>query len=237
MRAEGLRDVVVFELRVADQSPAGPKRRKTMLAAKGWADAPTRPLGFQSAHPSAPTTSGRILTTERLALRWWRLDDTENLFRIFGDPGVHEHSGSQPYENSAAARCWLEREVVAAPARGFGHWAVVERATGEVVGSCGFRAGPEPRELEIGFTIARSRWGRGYATEIAAACLRFGADHLAATTLLSLTQPGNQAARRVLEKIGLELRGEERHDDVLWCVYAMSGPAAAGLRPNIAEEA
>lgn len=199
--------------------PLNPERRERMRPGRWWDDAPIQALGGHDAEPFENGASGRIMATDRLVLRWWRLDDADAMFRIFGDPAVHEHTGADPYQSPAAARAWLEREVVEAPARGYGHWAVVEQASGEVVGSCGFRAGSPPGEAEIGFTIARSRWGRGYATEIAAACVRFAMENLAASKVVSMTRPANAPARRVLEKLGLELRGNEEHDGVVWCVY------------------
>lgn len=187
-------------------------------------------------HPTEEfLSSGHILATDRLVLRWWRLDDADAMFRIFGDPAVHEHTGAKPYESPAEARAWLEREVVEALARGYGHWAVVERATGDVVGSCGFRGSSRPGEPEIGFTIARSRWGQGYATEISAACLRLATENLAASKVVSMTRPGNAPARRVLEKIGMELQGEEQHDGVVWCVYETAGEQTN--KPRRAEKA
>lgn len=61
-----------------------------------------------------------VAETARLAIRWWRKEDAEALFRIFGDPAVHRYSGAVPYANIDQARAWLEREVELAPARGFG---------------------------------------------------------------------------------------------------------------------
>jgi len=161
-----------------------------------------------------------VVETDRLAIRWWRKGDEEALFRIFGDPAVHRYSGTVPYEDVDPARAWLERELDLAPARGFDHWAVVEKASLAVIGSCGFRVGFRPGELELGFTIAQPYWGRRYATE-AAACLRVGFERLGATQILSLTMPENARARRLLQRLGFHLRGVERHDGIDGCVYEL----------------
>lgn len=206
--------------------PHNPDRRQS-VGERWWDDAPKRRVG---AWPPHVHTGGRgmiVLETDRLVLRWWEMSDAEAMFRVFGDPAVHRFSGATPDSNVTAARAWLEREIVAAPARGFGHWAVVEKDSQEVVGSCGFRAGPRTEELELGFTIGAPHWGRGYATEVASACLRFGIEQLRASNVLALTMPDNVAARRVLEKIGLSLRGIEEHDGTRWCVYQVGARGGA----------
>lgn len=201
--------------------------RRQPVRERWWDDAPQRRVGAWPPHAHAGRGEVTVLETDRLALRWWELSDAEAMFRVFGDPAAHQFSGATPYANVAAARTWLERELVAAPARGFGHWAVVERDSQEVVGSCGFRAGSGAEELELGFTIGASHWGRGYATEVAGACLRYGIEQLRASNVLALTMPDNVAARRVLEKIGLSHRGNEEHDGVRWCVYEVSARGGA----------
>lgn len=199
--------------------PLNPERRERLAEGRWWGDVPSRRMGAWPPRPTPPSEAAPILVTDRLLLRWWELGDAEAMFRIFGEPAVHRYTRAEPYADVAAARAWLEREAALAPARGFGHWAVVEKESGEVVGSCGFRAGFLENELELGFTVAHTHWGKGYATEAAAACVRFGIEKLRATNILALTLPENRPARGVLERVGMALRGLESHDGTEWCVY------------------
>jgi RimJ/RimL family protein N-acetyltransferase len=160
-----------------------------------------------------------IVESQRLALRRWSPDDAEAFLAIFGDARVMRYTTIAPLADMAAARLRLDQLVRFETEHGFGQWAVIERGSGGLVGSCGFRAG-ERDELEVGFAVAPWLWRRGYATEIARVCVRYGLDVMRAPTVSSLTMPDNVAARRVLDKIGLSYRGMQIRDDAEWCMYA-----------------
>jgi len=169
--------------------------------------------------PDAAGAANTILTTRRLVLRSWTYGDAPSFFAIWSDPRVTEHIAMPPIADIAAARTRLDRVRGQIAARGFGHWALEEKESGELVGSAGFRATDGAAELEVGFTTAPSRWGRGYATEVTAACVAYGFARLAAPRIVSLTMPANARARRVLEKIGMRLVGHAHEDGATWCVY------------------
>jgi RimJ/RimL family protein N-acetyltransferase len=83
---------------------------------------------------------------------------------------------------------------------GFSFWAVVERASGELIGDAGlYRMGGE---VELGYTLGRAWWGRGYATEAARACLEIAFGELGLPSLIAVVDPANPASTRVLEKLG-----------------------------------
>ncbi len=92
--------------------------------------------------------------------------------------------------------------------RGFGMWAVEEKATGSFVGRVGlhYPAGwPEP---EIGWVLARRAWGRGYAHEAATAALGVAFDSLAWNRAISLIAPDNARSIAVAERLGERLERE-----------------------------
>jgi RimJ/RimL family protein N-acetyltransferase len=101
---------------------------------------------------------------------------------------------------------------------------VVERVGGALVGNCGFRPVTDSRELEVGFTLAPSRWGRGYAVEIVAATIHHGFEQLGAPRILAMTSPANEPAQRVLEKVGMHATGDVMDEGVLWRAYAIDPP-------------
>lgn len=71
----------------------------------------------------------------------------------------------------------------------------------------------------MGFIVAPDRWRLGYATEIVDACARLGFDRLGLRRIVSLTDPENLAARRVLEKVSFTRVADEAHDERVWAVY------------------
>ena len=106
----------------------------------------------------------------------------------------------------------------------WGHYQVVERASGAVVGGAGFKGPPESGETEIGYNIVPSRQGRGYATEAVRTLLAMAWAHPQARSVTASTAPGNVASQRVLEKAGFALAAttDEKH-------YRIHRPADAAL--------
>ena len=108
---------------------------------------------------------------------------------------------------------------------GFGKWATVERATGDLIGYCGIEVYENGPDVELGFSFARSAWGRGYATEAARAWLEHGFTALGFTRVLALVQPANVASIRVLEKIGMKPFGSTRVARGEWLLYEVRSAA------------
>ena len=168
------------------------------------------------------------LRTARLLLRQWREDDLDAYARICADPEVMRYMGGGPLTRDETqrraekiARSWEER--------GFGLWAVEERASGAFIGRIGLlyhEDWPEDEhKTEVGWLLERSHWGKGLATEGATASVRYGFEKLGLERIISIALPQNIASRRVMEKTGLTLRGETRWQghDVVW--YAMDRDA------------
>src|SRR6266498_3929353 len=116
-----------------------------------------------------------MLITERLFLRHFHILDSEPMLRIFGDAEVMRFGdGVQTKEwVEIWLRTCLERYY---KAWGFGPYAVVAQSSWGVIGYCGLfffpDVGGQP-EVEIGYRLARSAWGNGYATEAARAVRDF----------------------------------------------------------------
>ena len=177
---------------------------------------------------------GVIIETERLVLREWTAADLGPLFEMCSDAEVMRHIGDRrAWAEAERARRWLERVAASYAERGYGPWAVVERAGGRVVGSCGLSYLPSLAEVDLGYLFARAAWGRGYATEAARAALLDGFGRLGLEEVTANTDLEHAASRRVLEKIGFEYRGLRRYegDEEDSAFYVARRPAgvAAGL--------
>ena len=151
-----------------------------------------------------------IATTERLALRHFHILDAEPMYRVFGDPEVMRFGdGVQTKEwVDAWIRTCLERYY---RTRGFGPYAVVERKSQAVIGYCGLFFFPDINgqpEVEVGYRLERSTWGRGYATEAARAVRDFAFGDLGMQRLIAIIDPSNTASIRVAEKIGMRRETE-----------------------------
>jgi ribosomal-protein-alanine N-acetyltransferase len=153
-----------------------------------------------------------VLETERLVLRPWAAEDAEALFEMCSDAEVMRFIGDgRPWAGVERAREWLARKVAAYAGRDFGKWAVIEKESGRLVGSCGLDPPSESMpEVELGYLFARDVWGRGYATEAAGACVRFAFDELKLPRVVAGVAPEHAASRRVLEKLGFACEGLRR---------------------------
>ena len=144
-----------------------------------------------------------ILETERLVLRTWELDDAEALFSMYSKPELYRYTESEPFPDVEFTRRYMEQYFINyQKERGFGVWAVVEKASGKLVGSCGLGYFDDRPELGLGYWFDPEYWGRGYATEAARACVAYAFNELKAPELASLTDRRNKASQRVLEKAG-----------------------------------
>jgi RimJ/RimL family protein N-acetyltransferase len=178
-----------------------------------------------------------MLETDRLSLRRWQDDDLDDLAAMNADPEVMRYilDGSvRDRQQSAQSLAKMERQW---EDRGFGLFAVELRATGVLIGWAGL-AVPEflPEVLpavEIGWRLARAWWGQGYATEAAAAALRFGFDDLSLDRVISIRHVDNDRSARVMAKLGLTYQFDtvvpEHHQPV--AVHAITRGQYRRLRP------
>jgi len=110
-------------------------------------------------------------------------------------------------------RMEMEQELRAGTAvGGIGWWCVAQKTSGQVLGHCGLvKKTVEGRdEIELVYVFASAAWGKGYATESAAALRDHAVGELALGRIIALIDPANRASVRVAEKIGLIFEKETR---------------------------
>lgn len=151
------------------------------------------------------------LATARLRLRAPGRGDAAALLGILGDPEVTRYHNMPTLTTLAEARAALERLRRRHAAREAVRWAIELAGTGELIGTAGLlRLDAEHRRAELGYEIARRWWGRGLATEAAAAIVRYGFRTLRLHRIEAGVLPGNDASVRVLRKLGFVEEGPRR---------------------------
>ena len=146
----------------------------------------------------------RVLATERLSLREFRAGDVGTLYRLHADPRVMRYIGDGSLATRASAAAALARwRRYYATYPGLGVWPAEERSTGRFIGWFCLIYVPDTVEIEVGYRLAPSAWGRGYATEGARAVVGYGFEELGLSRIIGLTHPDNIASQRVLAKAGL----------------------------------
>jgi RimJ/RimL family protein N-acetyltransferase len=164
------------------------------------------------------------LRTARLTLRGFREADFEDYAAMVADPDVTRFLGyGQPLARDEA---WRQMATFAGHwlLRGYGVWAVEERATGRFVGriGCWYPEGwPEP---EIAYTLARPAWGHGFAREGAAAALRYARETLGLASVVSVIRPDNARSIRVATSLGAAPDGTAELFGATLLVYRYPAP-------------
>jgi [ribosomal protein S5]-alanine N-acetyltransferase len=162
----------------------------------------------------------QILETSRLILREFREDDADALARVISDSETMKFYPS-PFDR-AGVEAWIARNCRGYAEYGHGLWAMVLKASGEMVGDCGLTVqnvdGVD--EIEIGYHVRRDYWGQGLATEAASACRDYGFERLPVERIISLIRPGNVASCRVAEKNGMTVWRKTVRQGMLHLVYA-----------------
>jgi len=171
-----------------------------------------------------PAENQTILETPRLTIQTWTTDDLRPAFELFSDAGIMRYIGNgKPFTLDATGKflIWVQKYQAE---NGFCRWKVIERSSGEIIGSCGLARPEGLAEVELGYIMRRASWGKGFATEAAKACMHYGFNNLGFREIIALTDPENTASRRVLEKIGFHNTGLKMHKDEDTSIYKAVAP-------------
>lgn len=169
------------------------------------------------------------LKTERLVLRRFTLDDLPLMRRLNSDESVMRYLGGvQPApKNDEMFRNRILKYYDQHP--GYGVWATLERDSGECVGFHLLNEVQSGNAIQVGYRLFPQFWGKGYATEMSMALLRYGYEQLQLPMITANAHRENAASLHVLEKCGLH-RKEDRVID--HPAYANIGAVAWFERPS-----
>jgi RimJ/RimL family protein N-acetyltransferase len=192
-----------------------------------------------SAGAATATARLPVLETERLRLRAWSDEDVAPLREILGDREVLRYFGTGPLYRAKRTAAETLARVTDLEARravsamrdhwahhGYGEWAAEDRATGRLLGKIGFICHSDwklgPSQIEIGWTLERSAWGRGLATEGARVALDEAFGRMGLEWVISVARRDNARSVRVMEKLGMDREGLARWhgSDMVW--YSLS---------------
>jgi RimJ/RimL family protein N-acetyltransferase len=148
------------------------------------------------------------LTTDRLGLRRFTTTDLSWLSSLYADPEVTRFLGGTKTEVQVQEMLRVRILDYYEAHPGLGIWMTIERATGAPVGFHLINNVQGESIIQVGFGLSTSAWGRGFATEMASALLRYAFMDLELESIAGIASLANVASQRVLQKIGLHRRGE-----------------------------
>jgi RimJ/RimL family protein N-acetyltransferase len=151
------------------------------------------------------------LRTARLVLRGFRTTDAPTVQAALSDRAIAEGTlrVPHPYPDGAAAE-WIAGLAAKWESGRFVSWAVTDTESDTVIGAMSFRLDPANRRGEVGYWIARPRWGAGVATEALRAVVACGFDQLALHRIEGHHFSENSASGRVMQRVGMRHEGRVR---------------------------
>jgi RimJ/RimL family protein N-acetyltransferase len=146
-----------------------------------------------------------ILTTERLALRQYTLDDAPFVLDLLNTPDWIANIGDRGVRTLEDARNYIEEKYLAQYTElGFGSYVSVLKGTETIVGTCGLYKRPNLDHFDIGFALLPKYENKGYAFEASSALMNHARTKLEMETIYGITLPTNKASQRLLQKLGLK---------------------------------
>lgn len=146
--------------------------------------------------------------TERLIVRTLKMSDAPFIEGFMADPIATEFFPMyEPSEAAKNTKDMLERQLERYELGQYGLQALIEKKSGTYVGHCGLliQEIDGKSELEIGYSLLRSHWRKGYATEAAQFFREFAFKHRLAKSIISIIHHENIASQAVALRNGMKL--------------------------------
>jgi RimJ/RimL family protein N-acetyltransferase len=154
-----------------------------------------------------------VIETGRLTIRRIVKGDEGAMFAVYGDAESMRYVGDGQPLSFERCEQWVRVTEKNYAARGYGMFALVERAMGQVVGFAGLVHPGGQDDAELKYALGRPFFGRGYATEAAIALLGYGRSAVTGSRIIATAFPENLASQRVLAKAGFRPGAPRVNDD------------------------
>lgn len=163
----------------------------------------------------------KYLTTERLLLRPFTLEDAAVFFDLCSDYEVMRFIGDGSLPSFDAVQKSIERWVKHYDDYGYSLFALLNNEN--LMGFCGLitQEIKGTKKVELGYRLGRKFWGNGYATE-AAICIRdYAFNDCNLSEIISIIQPANIASRKIANKIGMNFSENIIFNNQPVCIYCL----------------
>ncbi|HEY7045944.1 MAG TPA: GNAT family N-acetyltransferase [Jatrophihabitantaceae bacterium] len=165
------------------------------------------------------------LTTDRLVLRPWTVDDAPAALEVYGAAEVArwlvptmDRVGDESAMRLVLQQWVAEDSRMVDPA---GRWAIERADDGSLVGGATLLPLPPDDEYEVGWQLRPDAWGNGYATESGRALARWAFEQ-GIEQVIAVVRPPNSRAVAMVRRIGMQWVGEtEKYHDLRLQVFRL----------------
>jgi len=147
------------------------------------------------------------IETDRLIIRDIEETDAVGMFKLDSDPEVHTFLGNNPISTIEQAKDIIEHVRKQYVKNGIGRWAIEDKATGDFIGWTGLKFEQGLRHFDyydLGYRLRKEYWGKGIASETAAASLNYGFEKLNLKEIGGAADINHVVSNKILQKIGLK---------------------------------
>jgi ribosomal-protein-alanine N-acetyltransferase len=140
-----------------------------------------------------------VFETERLLVRRYTLADEETFFHLNNDPEVVRYI-RPPKSREESYEFLLQNLDLYERAPFMGRWAMLYKETNTIVGSFAVFPIDNTKDIQLGYSLFKQYWGRGFATESILAGRQYAFDNLCLKEIFAITEPANTASQKALIK-------------------------------------
>lgn len=170
----------------------------------------------------------KSIETERLYFRELEPTDDAGMFELDSNPEVHTYLGNNPVKTIEESRAVIDFIREQYRTNGIGRWAALLKETGEFIGWAGLKlernVNGHDSHYDLGYRFIQKHWGKGYASEAAAAFVDYGFNVMKLEKINATADPSNAASRKVLERAGLKFIETFDHEGEEEVWYEMVNP-------------
>ena len=152
-----------------------------------------------------------IFETERLLVRTYSEGDQENFFLLNGNEDVMRYI--RPVKSREECDEFLLEVIAYSRAEEiYGRWAVEDKLTREFIGSFAIIPREGKEQMQLGYALLPQYWGKGYATELTVAGIRYVFTKTPIDPIYAYAQAPNHSSQKVLLKAGFRHIGNDNEN-------------------------
>lgn len=165
-----------------------------------------------------------IFETPRLILRRFTIEDAYLIQELNSDEEVLKYLHERRLETIDQAKNIITTIILPQYRKNLGRWAINTKYNNEFIGWCGLKYRSDSDEIDLGYRLKRSAWGKGFATESAMNTLEHAFKKLQLKLITGRAHIENISSLKVLEKIGMQFSREEIVDGCPVKTYTAINP-------------